>query len=396
MARLFASTALIYVTTGTVPQNSLTSIGYNGLEEIFKWLIWTTSIFTTITAYPIFSAITAIIWWFNLLTHVDDVGSTYIPPRSNRGLHRKHFDIGFLTHSYNTHLLILSCYMLHPCAVFQFSNPMIKNTNIHIAKCTEITNKITAPPWKLIYKAFNTRPPTGYIFSTMVFSTAVFATILSFIQLIWKLKWHYPSTKISNKKRTKNKKLKSPIDKRKHRAYFNVTTAFQSKASVEEFVKRHMFNFLAIIFVIDNAANVHIANERTMFHTLRPCTKRCVATIGGTDLVPEGIGTVLVNIKDDEGISSILTLEDVLFFPASPFNLISIACLADQFKDDDNTFIRTARFHSDFTWNFGKHSKTIYHAQSRIPEVEVTTSKGSLKGFATAINYLDPRSHNQV
>ena len=46
--------------------------------------------------------------------------------------------------------------------------------------------------------------------------------------------------------------------------------------------------------------------------------------------------------------------------------------------------------------NFGKHSKTIYHAQSRIPEVEVTTSKGSLKGFATAINYLDPRSQNQV
>ena len=77
-------------------------------------------------------------------------------------------------------------------------------------------------------------------------------------------------------------------------------------------------------------------------------------------------------------------------------NLISIACLADQFKDDDKTFIWTARFHSDFTWNFGKHSKTIHHAQSRIPEVEVTTSKGSLQGFATAINYLDPRSHHQV
>ena len=76
-----------------------------------------------------------------------------------------------------------------------------------------------------------------------------------------------------------------------------------------------MFNLLAIIFVIDNAANVHIGNDRTMFHTLRPCTERCVATIGGIDLVPEGIGTVLVNIKDDEGVSSILALEDVVFSP---------------------------------------------------------------------------------
>ena len=45
---------------------------------------------------------------------------------------------------------------------------------------------------------------------------------------------------------------------------------------------------------------------------------------------------------------------------------------------------------------FGKYTKTIYHDQSRITEVEVVTSKISLKGFATTIKFLDPSSQTRA
>ena len=175
-----------------------------------------------------------------------------------------------------------------------------------------------------------------------------------------------------------------------------MTTAYQSKASVEDFVKHHTFNILAIIFVLDNAANVHIGNNINMFQTLNPCTQRCIATIGGTAFQPEGIGTVLIRVKYNKEVLSNMLLEDVLYFPSSPVNLISITCLADQLKDNERTFIRTARYHSDFTWNFGAHTTTIHHAQIRIPEMEVSTEKSTLHVLTTTINLLHPRSRNHV
>ena len=50
----------------------------------------------------------------------------------------------------------------------------------------------------------------------------------------------------------------------------------------------------SITFVVDNVADVHIVNNKMLFKDIRPCAERCVVTIGGSDLEPEGIGTVIV------------------------------------------------------------------------------------------------------
>ena len=46
-----------------------------------------------------------------------------------------------------------------------------------------------------------------------------------------------------------------------------------------------------------------------------------------------------------------------------------------------------ARFHSGITWNFGTHTKPIYHDQSQIIEIEVTISTNALKGLTAAIMF---------
>ena len=98
----------------------------------------------------------------------------------------------------------------------------------------------------------------------------------------------------------------------KKRAYLKRITAFNSKASAEKLAHRHKFNIMPITCVVDNAVNVHIVNEKSLFKDIRPCSERCVATIGGSDLKPEGIGTVITQITDDNSTTSNVTLENAL------------------------------------------------------------------------------------
>ena len=253
----------------------------------------------------------------------------------------------------------------------------------HIYECSEHIHLFTAPPWNCLLQCYHRPLPRGFNLDWILFGTAIFATLLSFFQLCWYLCWR----KINVPRAPSYSKKK---------AYFNVKSVFQSEASVEYAVQLHMFNFLAIIFVVDNAINVHIINDKSMFKIFKPCTHKCVTTIGGADFEPEGIVTFIITIQDNTGASSYITLEDVLYFPSSPVNSISIACLADQYKDNDNIFIRTARFHSDFSWSFGTHTKTINHGQTRIPEIEVSTTKNSLHGFTTAIDvYIMLSNHSK-
>jgi hypothetical protein len=67
-----------------------------------------------------------------------------------------------------------------------------------------------------------------------------------------------------------------------------------------------------------------------MFTELKetPSTNTVVATIGGKTSVPTSIGTVKWTRKDDIGKKHTHFLTDVLLFPTSPVNILSITALA--------------------------------------------------------------------
>ena len=67
-------------------------------------------------------------------------------------------------------------------------------------------------------------------------------------------------------------------------------------------------------FVVNNTANFHIVNDKSVFKEMIPCSERCVTTIGGSDLQPEGIGTVITQITDDNGDVSNIILNNTLYF----------------------------------------------------------------------------------
>ena len=56
---------------------------------------------------------------------------------------------------------------------------------------------------------------------------------------------------------------------------------------------------------------------------------------------------------------------------------LSVVGLADQLKDDWDTWILSRCHQSLFTWNFGKLSKTIIHGKSKFPELRVKSGADS-------------------
>ena len=81
---------------------------------------------------------------------------------------------------------------------------------------------------------------------------------------------------------------------------------------------------------------------------------------------------VPVSIGDNKSKSSAINLEDALYFPELPVNLIRIVCVVGTYTDIEGTFIKTSQFSSEFSWDFSKDVKIIYHGDSYIPDISVT------------------------
>ena len=87
---------------------------------------------------------------------------------------------------------------------------------------------------------------------------------------------------------------------------------------------------------------------------MRSSTNQGVATIGGKGHQPSGIGTVRWTWRDDIGKLHEFLIEDVLFSPQSPINILSVTCFARQLKDLAGTGIDTKQLQSRFYWDSNK------------------------------------------
>jgi hypothetical protein len=83
------------------------------------------------------------------------------------------------------------------------------------------------------------------------------------------------------------------------------------------------------------------------------------------------MGTVRWIWKDDDGKSHTIEVQDVLYFPESPVNILSVTSLANQFNDDEGTGIDTKRNKSLFYWDHNRHHRTINHPPSNLPELPI-------------------------
>ena len=106
--------------------------------------------------------------------------------------------------------------------------------------------------------------------------------------------------------------------------------------------------------VLDNSATCHICNDKDMFiGNITPIPKDSqlgVETAGGT-AKPVGFGSIRISFRDNDGKMHVETIEDVLYFPSSPVNILGITKFGEQHSDPEGTHILTKAKYLVFTWN---------------------------------------------
>ena len=127
---------------------------------------------------------------------------------------------------------------------------------------------------------------------------------------------------------------------------------FISVYSVDNKVKQSdvicSFDTDADFVVRKNSADTHICNNKDMFVTFKETTSSMVATIGSKLNRPEGTGTVEWKWRDDKGVTHTEQLENVIYFPQSPINIMSVTEFARQLNDEEGTGIDTEMKYSRF------------------------------------------------
>ena len=144
-------------------------------------------------------------------------------------------------------------------------------------------------------------------------------------------------------------------------AYPVICQVFESSEDLDSRLSAESFDSDGTICVVDNSANVHIWQQRSDFTSYSKIDDYNVATIGGENHLAHGIGTVQMTWTDDVGHKHKYSMINVLHFPDSPVNILSVTAFANQLDDDDGTSIKTMRRHSIFEWSFGKGQRTIHH-----------------------------------
>ena len=95
------------------------------------------------------------------------------------------------------------------------------------------------------------------------------------------------------------------------------------------------FDTDSLTVICDNSANVHICNNKSSFVEDVEMDKSLqVATIDSRQNTSAGIGIVCWKWKDDDGVFHTFKIQDVLYFPESPVNTLSVTKFADQLVDD--------------------------------------------------------------
>jgi hypothetical protein len=107
-----------------------------------------------------------------------------------------------------------------------------------------------------------------------------------------------------------------------------IVRAFASTG--EERTAAATFDAASSFWVCDNSATGHICNDKTLYHGPLVPSVFVVGTATGT-IGKLMMGTVILSLRDDEGIEHTFTLSEVVHMKDSPVNILSTRRLAELF-----------------------------------------------------------------
>ena len=140
---------------------------------------------------------------------------------------------------------------------------------------------------------------------------------------------------------------------------------------------------------VDKYDNARICSEEDVFtYNIEPIIYNRVATIGGNDLITKIIGIVSWSWTDDEGKLQTNKLNNVIYFPESPVNVLIATELAESMKYDEGTWVLTKGKYCIFTWDFGNYKNTKAHLENYLPELHIQASFNKFYGCFKRVGWI--------
>jgi hypothetical protein len=166
------------------------------------------------------------------------------------------------------------------------------------------------------------------------------------------------------------------------------TFAYSTLASVHENTMTS-FNMDSSFWLCDNSATGHIFNNRTLFIGNLVPLIYIVGAATGT-LVPTSMGTVQLQITDDDGEKHTFTLTHVNYMPTSPVNLLSTHVLSKKLTDENGIDTHGTGIHLCYEdptliWDHSKYCKTFKTHALGLPECLFSSGYSCLETYSTML-----------
>jgi hypothetical protein len=87
----------------------------------------------------------------------------------------------------------------------------------------------------------------------------------------------------------------------------------------------------SVPYVLDTGANRVILNDVKLLKEFQPCTGS-VKGIGGDPVTLGGVGSLRLPLKSDDGKVNYVTVDDAVYVPTSPYNLVPPQILINKLK----------------------------------------------------------------
>jgi len=284
--------------------------------------------------------------------------------------------------------------MLHGWWASMATRPVFDDDDVDVFKVIAEAgchvHLLFSPPYNFVAQRL-VEPPDGFIITSFWLIVGLSACLLAFLERLLRLYLvHFGYLSVPSRSswltRETTRPQRSP--RRRRQAF---VTKFCTILSSQINQKDEM-DFLSDgdTIMVDNSANAHICRDKKFFvGEIRSVNSEAgVATIGGTDFKPAGIGTVEWTWTDDNGRRHTMRIENVLYFPQSPVNVLSVTAFASQLGDEEGTWIKTKMKYSQFTWDSERHSRRIEHSENCLPELPINNGYGTFVTFCNSIYEL--------
>jgi hypothetical protein len=114
-----------------------------------------------------------------------------------------------------------------------------------------------------------------------------------------------------------------------------------------------------------------------------------VETAGGV-AKPAGQGSIQIRFHDNDGKFYVKVIDDVLYFPDSPVNILGVPLLGKQWNDLEGVCISTKSQYSVFTWDNGRCTRNVMHKASGLPELPINEGDSLFSAFFVSFYSLFP------